>query len=127
MLMPCASVRTDGRAQIRGCRRLLLGLWFCTWLLLPAITNATGCVSDGRYVMGTVLEITLCEEPATPLRQQFDPLFAKAIHLDTLLTTYNPNSPVSRLNVQAGKGPVFVPQEVSDLLTLSLRYSQLTQ
>jgi FAD:protein FMN transferase len=125
--MLCASIRTDGRAQIGGCRRLLLGLWFCTWLLLPAITNATGCVSNGRYVMGTVLEITLCAEHATPLRRQLDPLFAKAIHLDALLTTYNPNSPVSRLNVQAGKGPFFVPSEVSDLLTLSLRYSQLTQ
>jgi FAD:protein FMN transferase len=119
--------RASWRAQIGDCGRLLLALWFFPWLLVPHPASALECESDGRYVMGTVLEITLCEEYAVPLRQYLDPLFAKALYLDGVLTTYNPNSPVSRLNAHAGKGPFLVPQEVSDLLTLSLRHTHLTQ
>ena len=122
-----APIRASGRMQLGDGERLLLALWFFGWLLLPSTTNATECVSDGRYVMGTVLEITLCADHARPLRPHLDPLFAKAVHLDAILTTYNPTSPISHLNAQAGKGPCVVPQEVSDLLTLSLRYSQLTR
>lgn len=115
------------RASILTPGRLLFALWVFTWLLRPIPSNATECVSDGRYVMGTVLEITLCADHAEPLRQQFDPLFTTATHLDAILTTYNPTSPVSRLNAAAGKGPFALPQEVSDLLTLSRHYSQSTQ
>jgi FAD:protein FMN transferase len=126
-IMSRAPIRARRKAQVGDCGRLSFALWVFTWLLVPHLALALECESDGRYVMGTVLEITLCAEHSKPLRPQLDPLFTKALHLDTVLTTYNPNSPVSRLNAQAGKGPLFVPQEVSDILTLSLRYSQLTQ
>jgi len=106
-------------------RRAALGvlLWFaCTQSALAA-----DCVSDGRYVMGTVLEITLCADQITSAQQPLDSLFATATLLDSLLTTYDPNSPVSRLNAHAGRGSFTVPQKVVDLLLLSRQYSQLTQ
>jgi thiamine biosynthesis lipoprotein len=77
--------------------------------------------------MGTVLEITLCAEQAAPPQQSFDPLFATAAFVDSVLTTYSPQSPVSRLNAQAGRGSVILPREVVDLLILSREYSRLTQ
>jgi FAD:protein FMN transferase len=120
-------IRTNGSRPRRHGKRFLLALWLFGCLLLPFPSHATECVSDGRYVMGTVLEITLCADHAEPLRQRFDPLFATATHLDAVLTTYTPTSPVSRLNAAAGKGPFAVPQEVSDLLTLSHHYSRHTQ
>ncbi len=112
-------------SRARG--RLVFTLWVFTWALLPGTANARECVSDGRYVMGTVLELTLCADDPAPLRQQFDPLFTTATHLDTLLTTYNPTSPVSRLNAAAGQGPFTVPPEVSDLLTRSLHHTKVTR
>jgi thiamine biosynthesis lipoprotein len=101
----------------------------CCLLLLfsffrPAF--ATTCTSDGRYVMGTVLEITLCGEQAGQSQPTFDTLFAAAARLDALLTTSDPGSPVSRLNARAGHGPTLVPPEVADTLSFSLRYSWLT-
>jgi thiamine biosynthesis lipoprotein len=77
--------------------------------------------------MGTVLEITLCVEQTIPPQQPFDSLFATATFLDSILTTYNPESPVSRLNARAGHGPFTLPEEVVALLALSREYSQLTQ
>ena len=105
----------------------MLALLFLVWLLTPHPVSALTCESDGRYVMGTVLEITLCAEYVGSVRQYLEPLFTIATHLDASLTTYDLNSPVSRLNASGGEGPASVPHEVSDLLTLSLRYSQLTQ
>lgn len=87
---------------------------------------AAGCLSDGRYVMGTVLEITLCA--ADPLQGQraFAPLFATASRLDSLLTTFSPDSPISHLNARAGQGAQPIPPEVAGILALSLRYWRLT-
>lgn len=101
--------------------------WVFIWLVHAPFTWATECASDGQYAMGTVLEITLCAEDAGAVRQYLDPLFTTATHLDAALTTYNPNSPVSRLNAAAGKGPFAVPQEVSDVLALSLQYTKVTR
>ncbi len=91
---------------------------------------ALGCQSDGRYVMGTVLEITLCPTgPDQPAQDHhlFDVLFATATRLDTLFTTFVPTSPVSRLNAQAGRGAVAVPPELVDILSVSLQYWRLTK
>jgi thiamine biosynthesis lipoprotein len=110
---------------VRRKRRVALALLI--WLACTRSALATDCVSDGRYVMGTVLEITLCAEQTAPPQQSFDSLFATATFLDSVLTTYSPHSPVSRLNAQAGRGPVTLPKEVVDLLILSRRYAQLTR
>ena len=101
-------------------------------LLLVRLTStrsalAADCASDGRYVMGTVLEITLCAEQPAPLRRSFDSLFATAAFFDSVLTTYSPQSPVSRLNARAGRGPVTLPKDVVALLALSREYSRLTR
>ncbi|MGH8005617.1 MAG: FAD:protein FMN transferase [Candidatus Binatia bacterium] len=87
---------------------------------------AADCLRDGRYVMGTVLEVTLCTTDAAQGQPLSDVLFTSALRLDSLLTTFSPDSPVSRLNAYAGTGAQAVPPEVLDVLTLSLRYWQLT-
>jgi thiamine biosynthesis lipoprotein len=77
--------------------------------------------------MGTVLEITLCT-PASSLEEQrlLQSLFTTATRFDSLLTTFSPNSPLSRLNASAGKGSQTVPPEVATILSLSLDYWRLT-
>jgi thiamine biosynthesis lipoprotein len=48
-------------------------------------------VSDGRYVMGTVLEITLVGRDEGEARAALAELFALAERLDALLTVYDPD------------------------------------
>ena len=59
--------------------------------------------------MGTVLQLTLCGTDPDQTRHTSDSLFQTAAHLDRLLTTYAPDSPVSRLNATAGQGAMPVP------------------
>ena len=87
---------------------------------------ATGCLSDGQPVMGTVLEITLCSTDTAQDQQTLAALFTSAARLDSLLTTFSPHSPLSRLNARAGRGAQPVPPEVAEVLSLSLSYWRLT-
>ncbi len=72
-------------------------------LICPSAVVA--CASDGRYVMGTVLEITLCGTDPATTPDLFATLFTTATRLDALLTTFAADSPLSRLNAHAGSGP----------------------
>jgi thiamine biosynthesis lipoprotein len=76
--------------------------------------------------MGTVLEVTLCVTDTAHDQQTLAALFTSAARLDSLLTTFSPHSPLSRLNAQAGRGAQPVPPEVAEILSLSLRYWRLT-
>ena len=99
----------------------------CALLLsLPSAGLPLSCVVDGRYTMGTVLQLTLCGTDPVQTRRTSDSLFQTAARLDRLLTTYAPDSPVSRLNATAGQGAMPVPAEVMDALSLSVRYWELT-
>lgn len=99
----------------------------CLLLLsLPSAGLPLSCVIDGRYTMGTVLQLTLCGTDPDQTRRTSDSLFQTAARLDRLLTTYAPDSPVSRLNATAGQGAMPVPAEVMDALSLSVRYWELT-
>ena len=76
--------------------------------------------------MGTVLEITLCSTDTAQDQQTLAALFTSAARLDSLLTTFSPHSPLSRLNARAGRGAQPVPPEVAEVLSLSLSYWRLT-
>jgi len=101
-------------------------LGFVLLLSLPSAGLPLSCVIDGRYTMGTVLQLTLCGTDPDQTRRTSDSLFQTAARLDRLLTTYAPDSPVSRLNATAGQGAMPVPAEVMDALSLSVRYWELT-
>jgi thiamine biosynthesis lipoprotein len=84
-------------------------------------------VSDGRYVMGTVLQLTLHGVGERRARTTLDELFAGAQRLDALMTVFDSQSEVSRLNAAAGTGPQAVDPEVAELLRRSVAYARLTR
>jgi thiamine biosynthesis lipoprotein len=103
-------------------------------LLLSIVTQ--GCatesaleraISDGRYEMGTVLEITLEGLEPQPAAKALDDLYEVATRLDRLLSIYRPESDISRLNRTAGRGRQLVDSEVEELLERSIAYSELTR
>ena len=102
---------------------------------LAALTLTTACaaeepqlveVSDGRLAMGTVLEITLRARDRLEGEETLDALFALAKRLDALMTLYDPESDLSRLNRAAGRGAQRVAPELTQLLARSATFSRLT-
>jgi thiamine biosynthesis lipoprotein len=88
--------------------------------------DARVTVSDGRYVMGTVLEATLVAADEAAGRAALADVFTEAERLDRMLNVYDPESAVSRLNAAAGAGPQAVPPELAELLGLSRGWSERT-
>jgi thiamine biosynthesis lipoprotein len=84
-------------------------------------------ISDGRYAMGTVLELTLEGLEPRPAARALDDLYEVARRLDRLLSIYQPESDISRLNRTAGQGRQRVDSEVEEILKLSIAYSELTR
>jgi thiamine biosynthesis lipoprotein len=84
-------------------------------------------LSDGRYAMGTVLEITLETRDGDGGRALLARLYATAERLDRLLTLYEPTSQLVRLNAQAGKGPQAVDPDLARVLSESVAFAQRTR
>ena len=100
---------------------------------IASAAGPPGCETDGTYVMGTVLQVTLCtggsieREAAGRTSRPMQDVFALARRYDALFTTYADDSPVSKLNARAGQGAQSVPDEVADVLKLAQRYTMLTR
>jgi len=77
--------------------------------------------------MGTVLEITLEGLDPQPAAKALDDLYEVASRLDRLLSIYDPESEISRLNRTAGGGRQPVAAEVEDVLARAIAYAELTQ
>jgi len=84
-------------------------------------------VSDGRYAMGTILEIEIQGVEPQRAARTLDALYAEALRLDRLLSSYDPASEISRLNRSAGRGRQLVEPEVEEILERSIAYADLTQ
>jgi len=84
-------------------------------------------VSTGRYAMGTVLELTLVGRNEAALSRARDDALAEVERLEALLSTWRPESDVSRLNRAAGAGAVPVAPEVADLLARSADLARETR
>lgn len=105
------------------CLLLLLTWWFSE--ASAAIEEVS--LTDGRYVMGTALEITLYTPDRKRGQEFVDHLFTLSQRLDRLFTSFDPESPLNLLNRQAGHGPRPVETELAHILSLSVAYWQLTQ
>lgn len=81
---------------------------------------------EARYVMGTLLDITLYRHDAQRARKTLDEAFSLAQKLDDLLSNYKPQSEVSRLNGKAGQGRVKISPELFELLNWAKSLSQRT-
>jgi thiamine biosynthesis lipoprotein len=84
-------------------------------------------ISDGRYEMGTIFEITLEGLEPEPAARALDDLYDVATRLDRLFSIYQPESDISRLNRTAGRGRQVVDSEVEEVLEHSIAYSKLTR
>lgn len=83
-------------------------------------------VSDGRYVMGTILEITLVADDPEKARATLEGLFRLGEELGDRFTTWNADSELSRLNRSAGAAPRPVSAELAKLIGISVRYAELS-
>jgi FAD:protein FMN transferase len=81
-------------------------------------------VNDG--IMGTRIVVELWSDQPAAGEKAIDDVMAEMRHIDSDMSTFKPDSEVSRVNTQAAAGPVKISKELFDLLTTALEYSRIT-
>ena len=76
--------------------------------------------------MGTIVEITIAHDDEERARDAMEAVFAELERIDALLSTYRPDSEVSRMNGSAFVEPVPVSVELFRLLSRSLEIGRLS-
>ena len=114
----------------RAAAALAAGLAAALHLACAAPPPARGpalLASDGRYAMGTVLEITLAAPRDAESAARLDALFAAVEALEAKVSNWRPESDVSRVNAAAGGAPVAVDPAVADLLARCVDATRTTR
>ena len=78
-------------------------------------------------LMGNRFEITVVSPDAQFAQTCIQEAIEEIKRIESLLTTYRPDSTTARINDHAGIAPVQVEKEVFDLIERSIRISKLTQ
>ena len=79
-----------------------------------------------QSIMGTRCVVELWSEDRVRGQTAIDAVFAEFRRIDALMSTYKPESELSRVNAGAATAPVPVSRELYDLLATSIGYSELT-
>jgi FAD:protein FMN transferase len=88
--------------------------------LIPAKTLATlREVREVHFQMGTFLELTLWHHEPQAAKRLIRDAVQEAHRLDAILSNYDPDSALSRLNRHAGAGSMRVPLELFEILAIS--------
>ena len=83
-------------------------------------------VTASRLSMGSTLTLTAWTSDAAAARSAFDDVFAEFARLEKLMSTWIPESEVSRINREAGIRPAPVSDEVREVLSIARQISEWT-
>ncbi len=77
--------------------------------------------------MGTRIIVELWSEDRAAGERDIDAVMAEMRHIDADMSTYKPDSEISRVNAHAAQGPVKIGSELFGLLETALEYSRITE
>jgi FAD:protein FMN transferase len=103
-----------------------------TCLLMATLAAASGAARAEWLlretpIMGTRCAVELWSTDRARGEAAIEAVFAEFRRIDALMSTYKPESELSRVNAQAAQAPVKVSRELYDLLSVSAGYSKLTR
>jgi FAD:protein FMN transferase len=100
------------------------------FVLLCGIAHSAAVQAEWLYreeaIMGTRCAVELWANDKARGEAALESVFADMRRIDVLMSTYKPDSEVSRVNAQAGKAPVAISVELFNLLQTAQEYSRLS-
>jgi thiamine biosynthesis lipoprotein len=106
---------------------LAIALLVLLWLVPTRATDAaTAFVHKKKYAMGTVFEIVAYDSSPGHAAAAIDQAFKEIVRLDELLSNYNPDSELSRLNRTAHFQPQAVSADLYRITEESVEYSRIS-
>ncbi len=106
-------------------RLLAAGLSWIAASSVPAHAEWFERAEDG--IMGTRIAVELWADDQAVADVAMTRVFAEMRRIDASMSTYKPESEVSRVNATAAQAPVPISAELFDLLETAVEYSRLTE
>ncbi len=104
-----------------------LGPTLATLLLLSAPMHATAdWLGDARPMMGTEVSVYLWSDDPEAGQSALEDVFAEAVRIDHLMSTYRDDSEISKINRRAAEADVAIGDELLQIIQRSLDISVLT-
>ena len=95
---------------------------------LTSCTNGDGTKSLSGEVFGTTYNIKFLPHPESPSDSQIlDAISKRMTEIDSVMSNWNENSEISRLNRQPIGSPMSISAEFADILEESVRIQQITK
>ncbi len=94
-------------------------------LAMPAHAEWVERVNNG--LMGTRIVVELWADDTAQGNAAIDAVMAEMVNIDNNMSTYKPESEVSRVNANAAKAPMVISKELFGLLTTALEFSRITE
>ena len=100
-------------------------------IALAGVAAARPAAAEWLYreaaIMGTRCDVELWADDRARGEAAVEKVFAEMRRIDSAMSTYKPDSEVSRVNMTAAAGPVQISRELYDLIASSIAYSTLTR
>jgi thiamine biosynthesis lipoprotein len=93
------------------------------FLFVPRLHTA---YSDKFVVMGTFANIIAVADSQRTANWCINAAFNELSRIDSMMSSYDPDSQISQINKNAFKEPVFLGPELSEILSASIAYSEKT-
>ena len=106
-------------------RLAILALTIASALAVPAHAEWVSRTVDGT--MGTRIVVELWSDDRAAGERDIDAVMAEMRQIDTDMSTYKPDSEISRVNAHAAQGPIKISKELFGLLETALDYSRITE
>ncbi|MGB0910906.1 MAG: FAD:protein FMN transferase [Nitrospirales bacterium] len=105
----------------------MAGLIVCAFMLVEEVLADSALVKRSQYLMGTIVFVTGVAADEATAKEAVAAGLKEIRRLEQLLSTWIPESELSRVNAAAGEQPVKVSRETMDLLQHSLKMDLLTE
>ena len=109
-------------------KRIRYWVWMgvLSTLLASCDNPSTQPVRRTQFIMGTLVEITVSHADANVARFATTKAFDEMKRVEALMSTYLPDSEVSRINTAAGKNAVAVSPELLKVIEEGIRWGEKT-
>src|SRR5688500_12735189 len=92
----------------------------------PAAGDGPGWRQRDETIMGTSIEVELWSESAAQGEAAIDAVMAEMHRIDRAMSPHRDDSELSRINRDAGHGPVALSEEMTALLARAQDFARLT-
>jgi FAD:protein FMN transferase len=94
--------------------------------IIPRFSVPPPEISETRLYMGTYVEITVLGKDQSKLKEAMEAGFLEIAKVEKMMSPYREDSDITRINNNAGKGPVKISPEIFEVIKRAMRISKMS-